>query len=169
MTDSPKSLRRRVLDLRASVVGTRTLRDKLAKQVTALADVRGRVDALAKRADAQDRRIKELEALTKDLGRAANLDTVERERRDLQAGAVETRLADLEQRLADALAARADGGAPAPDAAALAEGRSLLDEVRDEHARARARMQVVAAYEERLRRVEESVAELYDGDRRHLV
>ncbi len=32
-----------------------------------------------------------------------------------------------------------------------------------------ARMQVVSAYEERLRRVEESVTELFDGDRRHLV
>ena len=55
------------------------------------------------------------------------------------------------------------------DDESVAEGRGLLDEVRTEHARIRARMQVVSAYEERLRRVEESVAELYEGDRRHPV
>ena len=160
------SLRRRLLDVRASVVGTRVLRDKLAKQVAAVTDLRGRVDALRGRADRHEQRIAALEALTKDYGRSMNLDTVERERRDLQLGAVETRLADLEQRLADRGAGRAG---TAPDAAELAEGRALLAEVRDEHARLRARMQVVSAYEERLRRVEESVADLYDGDRRHLV
>jgi hypothetical protein len=58
--------------------------------------------------------------------------------------------------------------ATAPDDQ-LAAGRTLLDDVRTEHARIRARMQVVSAYEERLRRVEESVTELFDGDRRHLV
>lgn len=167
MTDTPApSLRRRLLDVRASVVGTRVLRDKLARTAAGLAEVRGRVDGLRTRADKHEQRIKELEALTKDLGRSAALDTVERERRDLQFGAVETRLADLEQRLADVRAGHAGG---APDAADVAEGRALLAEVRDEHARVRARMQVVSAYEERLRRVEESVAELYDGDRRHLV
>ena len=77
------------------------------------------------------------------------------------------RLADLEQR-----ARRRPGGARASaplDDERLAEGRGLLEEVRTEHARIRARMQVVSAYEERLRRVEESVAELYEGDRRHPV
>jgi hypothetical protein len=59
--------------------------------------------------------------------------------------------------------------ATAPDDDQLAAGRTLLDDVRTEHARIRARMQVVSAYEERLRRVEESVTELFDGDRRHLV
>jgi hypothetical protein len=59
--------------------------------------------------------------------------------------------------------------ATAPDDDQLAAGRTLLDDVRTEHERIRARMQVVSAYEERLRRVEESVTELFDGDRRHLV
>ena len=76
------------------------------------------------------------------------------------------RLADLEQLLADSASGVT---AKRPDDEQLAAGRSLLDEVRTEHARIRARMQVVSAYEERLRRVEESVTELFDGDRRHLV
>ena len=72
----------------------------------------------------------------------------------------------VRRRIADARS----GVAAAPlDDAQLATGRGLLDEVRTEHARVRARMQVVSAYEERLRRVEESVAELFDGDRRHQV
>ena len=108
----------------------------------------------------------DLEARAKELERAETLDTAERERRDAQFGTLEVRLGDLEQRLADARAEH--GGAPLDDAA-LAEGRGLLDEVRTEHARIRARMQVVSAYEERLRRVEESVAELYEGDPRHPV
>ncbi len=55
------------------------------------------------------------------------------------------------------------------DDESVAEGRGLLDEVRSEHARISALMQVVSSYEERLRRVEESVAEPYEGDRRHPV
>jgi hypothetical protein len=91
---------------------------------------------------------------------------VERERRDAQFGTLEMRLADLEQHLDDSRAGL--GQAPLDDDQ-LREGRGLLEAVRSEHARIRARMQVVSAYEERLRRVEESVAELYDGDRRHPV
>lgn len=113
-----------------------------------------------------DERLKALEATDRDAQRSLALDAAERERRDAQFGTVEVRLADLEQRLEDARSASVGG---APDDEQLAAGRSLLDEVRTEHARIRARMQVVSAYEERLRRVEESVAELYPGDTRHQV
>ena len=94
------------------------------------------------------------------------MEASERERRDAQFGTIEVRLADLEQRLRDA---RSYVGSTPPDDEALAEASSLVDDVRTEHARIRARMQVISAYEERLRRVEESVAELYEGDPRHLV
>jgi hypothetical protein len=94
------------------------------------------------------------------------METRERERRDSQFGAIEERLADLEQRLRDA---RPHVGGTPPDDEALAQASTLVDDVRTEHARIRARMQIISAYEERLRRVEESVTELYEGDPRHLV
>ena len=60
-------------------------------------------------------------------------------------------------------------GAPRRTTRSSPRPSALVDDVRTEHARIRARMQVISAYEERLRRVEESVAELYEGDPRHLV
>ena len=118
--------------------------------------------------DRQDQRLKALEARVKELERADRRSTPrERERRDAQFGTLEVRLGRPR-----AAPRRRPGGvtaAPRSTTRPLAEGRGLLDEVRTEHARIRARMQVVSAYEERLRRVEESVAELFEGDRRHPV
>ena len=167
MTDptTPGGVRRRLADARATVVGTSGLRTRVAKHTTALAKLREAADTLRTRVDRQDKRVAELEELVKELQRATTLDTSERERRDTQFGSLEVRLADLEQRLA--VPSRSPDGAA--DAEALDAGRALLDEVRTEHSRIRVRMQVVSAYEERLRRVEESVAELYDGDTRHQV
>jgi predicted nucleic acid-binding Zn-ribbon protein len=48
----------------------------------------------------------------------------------------------------------------------LVEARSLLEAVRSEHARVRARLHVVSRYEERIRRIEEAVVKLYGGDLR---
>lgn len=159
-------VRRRLADARATIVGTKGLRAKVAKQGAALSALRTRVDDHKQRLARQDQRLKTLEEKVRELRRASALDTVERERRDTQVGMVEQRLAELERRLADVRS----GLASAPvDADQLAEGSRLLEEVRTEHARVRARMQVVSAYEERLRRVEESVAQLFDGDPRHLV
>jgi uncharacterized coiled-coil protein SlyX len=163
--DQP-SVRRRLADARATIVGTKGLRSRVARQSSALATMRERLDGQQQRVARQDERLKDLEARVKDLGRATTLDTVERERRDAQFGTLEVRVADLEQRLADARPAST--GTPLDDEQ-LAEGQSLLEEVRTEHDRIRVRMQIVSAYEERLRRVEESVAALYDGDRRHPV
>jgi exonuclease VII small subunit len=132
----------------------------------ALSTLRTRLDDQKQRVTRQDQRLKALEARVKELGRATALDLREGERRDAHVGSLEVRLADLEQGLADL---RSGVAATAPDDDQLAAGRTLLDDVRTEHARIRARMQVVSAYEERLRRVEESVTELFDGDRRHLV
>jgi hypothetical protein len=160
------SVRRRIADARATIVGTKGLRARVNKHTATLSTLRTRLDEQKQRIARQDQRMKALEARVKDLNRATSLDLREGERRDSHVGALEVRLADLEQLLADSASGVA---AKRPDEEQLAAGRSLLDEVRTEHARIRARMQVVSAYEERLRRVEESVTELFDGDRRHLV
>ena len=166
-TTAPDGLRRRLGDARAAVVGTSGLRARVTRHATALAKLRESVDRLRERVQKQDARLAAVEGAVSDFQRATALSTVERERRDTHFGTMEVRLADLEQRVHDA---RASGGqADSPDAEALAAGRSLLEEIRVEHARIRARMQVVSAYEERLRRVEESVAELFEGDARHPV
>lgn len=164
-TEGP-TVRRRLADVRATVVGTTGLRSRVARHTRVLATLAARLDDQQQRLGRQDKRLGDLEARVKELDRLTTLDTVERERRDAQVGTLEVRLADLEQRLADIPAGAT--GIPLDDEQ-LAAGRGLLDEVRTEHSRIRARMQVVSAYEERLRRVEESVAELYDGDRRHPV
>ena len=127
--------------------------------------LRARVDDQEGRLARQDERLKDLQEQVTYLDRARTMEASERERRDAQFGTIEVRLADLEQRLRDA---RSHVGTQ-PDDEALAEASSLVEDVRTEHARIRARMQVISAYEERLRRVEESVAELYEGDPRHLV
>ncbi len=164
-TPDPTTLRRRAADARATIVGTKGLRAKVATHTATLKALRARADDQQGRLARQDERLKELKAQVTYLERARTMEASERERRDAQFGAIEVRLAELEQRLRDA---RPAIGVP-PDDEALATAIDLVEVVRTEHARVRARMQVVSAYEERLRRVEESVAELYEGDPRHLV
>jgi hypothetical protein len=74
----------------------------------------------------------------------------------------------LEERLGE-LAARLESGAFVAEPAEQAEARSLVEEIRREHQQIRVRMQVVSQYEERLRRVEESLLALTDADHRRLV
>ena len=72
-----------------------------------------------------------------------------------QLGALETRFADLEEgRAADPASTTDPAAAGAPAATEVAD---LLDQVRAEHARLRIRFGVVTAYEERVRRLEETV------------
>ncbi|WP_377644032.1 hypothetical protein [Oryzobacter terrae] len=163
---APTSVRRRIADARATVVGTKGLRTRVAKHTDVLARLKSRLDAAERTAADQATRVKDLEARVKELDRAAVMEAAERERRDAQLGTLEVRLADLEECLSPTV--RGGDVAP-PDGEELAQARSLVEDVRTEHARVRARMQVVSAYEERLRRVEESVAELFEGDPRHLV
>ena len=164
-TPDRTTLRRRLADARATVVGTKGLRAKVAAHTTALTTLRARVDEHQRRMAQKDQQVKELEARVTYLDRARVMEAAERERRDAQFGTIEVRLADLEQRLADTRSRVADP--PTDDELSRATG--LVEEVRTEHARIRARMQVISAYEERLRRVEESVVQLYEGDPRHLV
>ena len=51
--------------------------------------------------------------------------------------------------------------------AEVSQARSLVEEIRREHAQVRVRMQVIAQYEERLRRLESAFVELHEGDVRH--
>ena len=166
-TTGGSSVRRRIADARATIVGTKGLRARVAKHSATLSTLRTRLDD-------QKQRIA-------PPGPAAEGARGAREG---------PRTAPPRSTCARASAATPTSGRsrcawptssspsptphrvprrPAPDDDQLAAGRTLLDEVRTEHARIRARMQVVSAYEERLRRVEESVTELFDGDRRHLV
>jgi len=77
----------------------------------------------------------------------------------IQVGICEERLGKIEERLRDEQFAGEE-----PE---FAEARSLVETVRREHEQVRVRMQVIGQYEERLRRIEEAVVKLYDGDVRH--
>ena len=107
------------------------------------------------------KRLAELERRFEPFEKASNLRSLEHGRFSLQIGAVEERLGTVEQRLAD--------GHLVADDASMTVARSIIDEVRREHEQIRVRMQIISSYEERLRRVEETAAQLYDGDARHQV
>ena len=118
----------------------------------------GDLEALVRKVAA--RRAREVVEPQKD-----RLDALEREmavaRVDLDR--IATDLRSLEQRI-DGLAS---GAAPVTgDETEVAEARNVLEAVRAEHARVRARLQVVSRYEERIRRIEEAVVSLYGGDLR---
>ena len=79
-------------------------------------------------------------------------------------GALEQRMGRIEELLGT--------GTFVADDAEQAEARSLVEEVRREHEQVRVRMQIISHYEERLRRLEATVAGLSDlteGEARHLV
>lgn len=80
------------------------------------------------------------------------LQVVERElaRLSPQVAASEARLEDLRQRLEQ----------PRFDDAERAEALSLVEEIRREHQRVRARISAATRYEERLRQVEETLSQL---------
>lgn len=86
---------------------------------------------------------------------------VEFELRRAQLGTVETRLDRLEQGAGPVSTTETTEPTEATEAA------SLLADIRREHEQIRVRMQIITLYEERLRRVEESLMKLYDGDHRH--
>ncbi|HEX2317262.1 MAG TPA: hypothetical protein VHJ17_26175 [Thermomonospora sp.] len=117
--------------------------------------LRRRVEAIAEaRADAAAERVRdELAELRREFGTARrnlrrDLDEVRdrAERMSRQLAAVEERLAGLERPPVTL------DGAEAP-----AEARELLEDVRAEHARIRARLTAAALYEERLGRIERAV------------
>lgn len=151
--------------------------DDLARQRKRLDESR---DQWTRHRTASDKRLDKMEAALKPLSeflrpveQAHALRELDQQRLLSQVAVFEERLGRLEQ-LAVTPGGPADGAVPAADPTAtgdpdLGQARALLDQIRTEHERIRARMQVVAWYEERLRRVESSVTALYSGDARHPV
>lgn len=105
--------------------------------------------------------VADFKARLKQVERESRIRNAEHDRLSLQYGAIEHRLGSIEQQISAGtfVANDADAG----------EARQLVDAIRREHEQIRARLQIVSAYEERLRRVETTLTELYDGDLRHQV
>jgi hypothetical protein len=143
---------------------SRTLRRSLGRVRRALFgpnNLRAQLDHQAKQIDALTKGLASVKERLRPIELGSNTREVEHGRLRVQVGVFEERMGRLEQRL--------ESGSFVADDASMAEARSLVDEVRHEHEQARVRMQIVSHYEERLRRVEEALATLYDGDVRHPV
>jgi chromosome segregation ATPase len=108
----------------------RRLRGDLDRRLGELGELDGRVGSLERRLDAVER---QADWSANELARLAP-----------QVAALETR---VEQKARPTVLAG--------DLQDLPEARSLVEVVREEHARVRARLSLVSAYEERLRRLEE--------------
>lgn len=120
-------------------------------------------------------RTRDLEALVRKVATRRAREVVEPQQQRLEAlenemavvrvdlDRIATDLRSLEQRL-DAITVGADP--VTGNAVEVAEARDVLQAVRSEHARVRARLQVVSRYEERIRRIEEAVVKLHGGDLR---
>lgn len=126
----------------------------------------GRLAKQSSQLEHQARQIAELKATVAALGKrihpvelASNHRELEHGRLAIQVGVCEERLGKIDEQLRSERFAGDD--------AELAEARSLVEAVRREHEQVRIRMQVIGQYEERLRRMEDAVVKLYDGDIRH--
>jgi hypothetical protein len=122
-------------------------------------DLKGRQRRLKERVDQQARQVAELKSTVATLGkrvRVVELASEHREREHgnltIQVGRCQELLGEFEERL------RSERFLAEP--AEEAEARRLVDEIRREHERIRVRMQAVAQYEDRLRRIEAAVADL---------
>lgn len=118
---------------------------RLIKQQQAIGDVRATVDRVDQRGQEVDQRDKIREL---DFRRAMQ-----------QLASVEVRLGTLEEKFASET--------HSADDASTAEARTLIEDIRREHDQVRARFQVISSYEERMRRLEAAVSQLYDGDMRN--
>lgn len=160
-----RKTRMMVRDVRKRVDAQRAQADLQRKQLEAQSrqqtKLLARLDAQAKQVEAVKKSVAVLTARLTPFEQAAALRELEHGRFGYQLGAVEERLGTLEQRITD--------GTFVTDDAGQAQARDLVEAVRREHAQIRVRMQIVSAYEERLRRVEATVVALYDGDHRHPV
>jgi chromosome segregation ATPase len=161
-------IRRRLGRLRRTRMMVRAVDKRVVSHDKRLAAQSKQLDQLNATAQRQAKQLRDLSKAFGDLkvrigpfDKASSLRQLEHGRFSYQIGSMEERLAGIEQRIGD--------GTFVADDAEAAEARSLVEEVRREHEQVRVRMQIVSAYEERLRRVEASVEQLYDGDRRHPV
>ena len=124
-----------------------------------LAQYRQQLDRQAKQIDTLKTGLADLRTRFRPVELASANREVQHGRLKVQVGVFEERMGRLEQRLAS--------GTFVADDAELAEARSLVEAVQREHEQARIRMQIVSHYEERLRRVEDALVNLYEGDVRH--
>lgn len=126
-----------------------TARDRL-RRLTGRAELPG----IFERLDRQRGRIERLESGAKSNAKEAEFYVREINRVSPQLSALEAKVEDLRQALA---------GTPAPDSPTdLDLARSLVEEIRAEHARIRVRLSAVTSYEERLRRIEEKLGLPHD-------
>jgi chromosome segregation ATPase len=117
-----------------------------------LGDLRGRLERVEGRLDELGGRIDHVERRVDPVQHEASWSANELARIAPQVAAFETR---LEQ--------QARPQVYTGELADLPEARLLVDVVREEHARVRARLSLVSAYEERLRRLEHEVRERQEG------
>ena len=150
--DARLEARGRQLDERLQAHGTRldNQRAQLDMHRTRLDALRDRLAAHAARFDKQRERIEAVE------GRLVAVDSTVT-RLSVTFDVLGHQIAALESRVEE-LASDIDlTGALSMDDAQTAEARDILGEIRAEHARVRVRFQVMAAYEERIRRLEAAV------------
>ena len=126
----------------------------------------GRVAKQRGQLDRQEREIAELKAKVEALRKRLHPVELASNHREVEHGNLAIQVGVWEERLGR-LAYGVRGDAFSADPAETDQARSLVEEVRREHEQVRVRMQVVAQYEERLRRLESAVVKLYDGDVRH--
>jgi len=135
------------------------LRGRVDKQARATQKLRGRLERQSRRIDRLQASITEIRETLAPTLHGQRQREVDYLRAMQQLGALETRIGRIEEKLeSDDLTS---------DDASLNEARSLVDTVRREHDQARVRFQIIAAYEERMRRLEAAIIDMYDGDVRH--
>jgi hypothetical protein len=123
----------------------------------------GRLDAVLKRLDRQRRVIKEHgERIGKHERRLANVEKTTRllvldfARIELQLGALEAKV--------ERVASRRDAAPVTGTTDDVTEARNVVELVQREHEQIRARFQIITRYEERLRRVEDSLVASQDAE-----
>lgn len=138
-------LRRKVLDPTDLAGRQRRLKERLDQQAKQVAQTKATVATLRSTITTLGTRVRTVELASEHR---------EREHRNLtiQVGRCQELLGEFEERL------RQERFIAEPDEEA--EARRLIDEIRREHERIRVRMQAVAQYEDRLRRLEAAVADL---------
>lgn len=114
---------------------------------------RDQLQTVFERLDRQRGRIEKLEKGAKSNAKEAEFYVREINRVSPQLSALESKVEDLRQALTTPSV-----GSPEE----LVEARSLVEEIRTEHARIRVRLSAVTTYEERLRRIEEKLGLPHD-------
>ena len=132
---------------------------RIGRAVVVPGDVDAQLARQAKQIETLKAGLADLRTRFRPVERASANREVQHGRVMIQAGVFEERMGRLEERL--------QGGTFVADDASMAEARSLVETVRREHDQARIRLQIVSHYEERLRRVEDALVNLYEGDVRH--